>query len=62
MLVLLQEFFQLWPHDFHGFSKDGHPVYVEDTCCCDPNKLLDAFTVEEQRKFHVQMMEMLSSL
>ncbi|XXQ33914.1 CRAL-TRIO domain-containing protein [Plasmodiophora brassicae] len=55
-----EKYFELWPHDFHGVSKRGHPIYVEATCAADPNVLLESFTVEEQQHFHIQTMEMLA--
>ena len=57
-----EQFFKMYPHDFHGYSKTGYPVYIEDSCFSDPSKLLEEFPVEEQQRFHIQMMEMLAAL
>eukprot|EP00474_Spongospora_subterranea_P008963 CRZ09421.1 hypothetical protein [Spongospora subterranea] len=56
------KYFELWPHDFHGISKCGHPVYYENPCFTDPSLLLQTFNIEDQRRFHTQMMEMIQKI
>src|SRR5690349_11544087 len=57
-----EKYFELWPHDFHGISKSGHPVYYENPCFTEPSLLLKAFNIEEQQRFHTQMMEMITKI
>jgi hypothetical protein len=53
------EYFKIWPQDYHGVDKRGHPVYIEKTATVDPSTLLANFNVHELKRFHTQMQETL---
>lgn len=50
-------YFKIWPHDYHGFDKQGHPVYIEKAGTADPKTLMAEFTLDELTELHVQMQE-----
>lgn len=53
-------FRQLYPSGVHGFSKDGHPVYIERPCLASASDLLKNFTVDEMKTFCIKRMEALN--
>jgi len=56
------KFFEMWPQDYHGCDKRGHPLYIEKTSAVDPELIFEEFSVDELKKFHIQMQEKLNFL
>ena len=57
-----EKFHMSWPHDFHGFDREGHPVYYEKTSYLEPSVVLEQFTMEEVEELHAQMQEYMANL
>lgn len=55
-------FVSIWPCGLSGIDKTNHPVYFDCMGNMDPSTLGKAFTFEEFRKYHIQMMESLQDV
>lgn len=56
-----QFFGKIWPSGFHGFSKDGHPIYIDRPGKVSP-KVLSTLDMDEFTKMHIQSMEWLNDV
>jgi len=50
------EYFAMWPHEYHGVDRRGHPIYIEKTATVDPTAMME-FGVDRLKEFHIQMQE-----